>query len=70
MRLRAPVRTKIHVVITPQYHRDRRSNIAQIRSEELFVSLRSYLMASEEETEASESAWVSARRILLPWRRK
>ncbi len=61
------VRTKICVVITPENTRNRRRNDVLNHAHELFISLRAYLMASEEEAPSSERVWYRVGRILLPW---
>ena len=65
----SPTRTRIHLVIQPRKHRDRRRNDVMARAREVLVSFRSYLMATEEEpSHAGGSRLSRARRILTPWR--
>jgi len=49
------VRTRIHVVVIPQKNRDRRQEDVSHRARQVLLSLRSYLMAAEEETPASQA---------------
>lgn len=64
-----PTRTRVHLVIQPRKHRDRRRNDVMARAREVLVSFRSYLMATEEEpSHAGGSRLSRARRILTPWR--
>ncbi|MCC6127379.1 MAG: diguanylate cyclase [Pirellulales bacterium] len=60
-------RTKIRVCIQPQKIRDRRQEEISLRAREVFVSLRSYMMAVEEEDSPAENTFVRVGRILAPW---
>ena len=48
--------TRIRVLISPQTKRNRRSEDVSSRAREVLISLRSYLMATQESVETSESA--------------
>lgn len=61
------VRTKIQVCIQPNKTRNRRQEEVNRRANEVLVSLRSYLMAIEEEESPVESAFVRVGRALAPW---
>ena len=63
----AATRTRIRVAVTPQRNRDRRRTDVQSRARDVLISLRSYLMAVEEETPAAEGVFWRAVRILTPW---
>ena len=60
-------RTKIRVCIQPENLRNRRQEDLLLKAQEMFVSLRSYLMAIEEETPPSENTFVRVGRVLVPW---
>ncbi|MBN2579863.1 MAG: diguanylate cyclase [Pirellulales bacterium] len=62
------VRTRIHVQISLQKIRNRRREEVLHRAEQVLISFRSYLMATEEEeNDREESAFVRVGRILIPW---
>jgi len=66
-------RTKIRLTIRPRKNRDRRRSDLAARAQDVLVSFRSYLMATEEEEdEAASSSRVLARakRFLVPWKKK
>ena len=58
--------TRIHVTVTPQRNRDRRRADAEERARLLLASFRAYLMATEEEREASRRCRDAARRCCCP----
>ncbi|MGQ9576615.1 MAG: diguanylate cyclase [Thermoguttaceae bacterium] len=60
-------RTRVRVCIAPQQGRDRRRGDAAARARDLLVSLRSYLMASEEPARAAEGLLGRVARILTFW---
>jgi diguanylate cyclase (GGDEF)-like protein len=60
-------RTKIQVVIQPAKTRNRRQEEVSRKAQEVFISLRSYLMAVEEDEEPSENAFIRVGRVLAPW---
>lgn len=62
-------RTRIHVTITPQKSRDRRRTDIAERAREVLVSLRSYLMASEEGESRPAGLVSRAQRIIAPWKK-
>jgi len=63
--------TRIHVCIRPLKSRDRRRNDVMARAREVLVSLRAYLMATEEEPLVEKASTLSrARRWIWPWRRR
>ena len=59
-------RTRIKVVIGPRTNRDRRRKGMPDKAKEVLASLRSYLMAAEEESPAAGTT-TSVKRILGPW---
>ena len=59
--------TRIHVTIHPRKNRDRRRTDVSDRARRMLVSLRSYLMAVEEEEAARSGVFKRAKRILVPW---
>lgn len=64
----APSRTRIRVAISPLRTRDRRRCDLADRAREVLVSLRSYLMAAEEDpSPPQEGVLRRAVRILTPW---
>ena len=60
-------RTRIHATVQPKRSRDRRRGDAAARAREVMVSLRAYLMATEEESPSSEGVLRRAVRALTPW---
>jgi len=64
------VRTKIRVSISPRKNRDRRRPDVFGRAQEVLVSFRSYLMATEDEPLPSQGVLRRAKRILAPWMTK
>jgi len=60
-------RTRIQVEINPKKARDRRRADLQNRAREVLVSFRSYLMATEVETENDAGMLDKVKRILTPW---
>jgi diguanylate cyclase (GGDEF)-like protein len=64
---RARSRTKIHVTLTPCKIRDRRRGDVADRAREVLSSLRSYLIASTEETAPNKGVLYRASRVLAPW---
>jgi diguanylate cyclase (GGDEF)-like protein len=60
------LRTKIRVSIGPTKDRDRRRDVAD-RARDVMSSLRSYLMAADDEPPPQEGALQRAKRILTPW---
>jgi diguanylate cyclase (GGDEF)-like protein/PAS domain S-box-containing protein len=65
--VKGAVRTKIQVCIQPNKTRNRRHEEISRRAQEVFVSLRSYLMAIEEEQSPTQSTFVRVGRVLAPW---
>jgi diguanylate cyclase (GGDEF)-like protein len=61
------VRTKIQVCIHPHKARNRRQEEISRKAQEMFISLRSYLMAIEEEESPAENTFVRVGRVLAPW---
>ncbi len=66
---RGATRTRIHVTITPQKNRDRRRADIAERAREVLVSLRSYLMASEDTESRGEGLISRAQRAINPWKK-
>ena len=63
-----PSRTRIRVAISPLRTRDRRRYDVADRAREVLVSLRSYLMAAEEDASpVQEGVLRRAARVLTPW---
>ncbi len=63
-----PTRTRIHVTVTPKRNRDRRRNDVASRAREVLLSLRSYLMASEDRSEPPQKGGLRrAGHLLAPW---
>jgi diguanylate cyclase (GGDEF)-like protein len=63
-----PVRTKIQVLVSLQRTRNRRYQDILHRAQQVLASFRAYLMAVDEEENASEaSTFVRVGRILAPW---
>ena len=62
-----PTQTKILVAVSPQTDRNRRGADTAAQARELLISLRAYLMASEQESCPPEGAIDRAKRILAPW---
>jgi diguanylate cyclase (GGDEF)-like protein len=60
-------RTRIHVTISTRKSRDRRREEITNRARGILMSVRSYLMASEEEPESSSGALLRAKKMLAPW---
>jgi diguanylate cyclase (GGDEF)-like protein len=60
-------RTKIQVGIQPSKTRNRRQQDIARKAQEVFVSLRSYMMAVEEEESSSDNAFIRVGRVLAPW---
>ena len=60
-------RTKIHVTVSPRRNRDRRRNDVLARAREVLMSFRSYLMASEDESDAAVGALTRSKQLLSPW---
>jgi hypothetical protein len=60
-------RTKIQVVMRPKRNRDRRHANAIGRARQLLASLRSYLMASDDCSQADEGVLRRATHMLVPW---
>jgi diguanylate cyclase (GGDEF)-like protein len=60
-------RTKIRVAISPRRSRDRRRDQFMARARDVLMSFRSYLMASEDESESPPGALVRAKQMLAPW---
>ncbi|MFZ5833096.1 MAG: GGDEF domain-containing protein, partial [Planctomycetota bacterium] len=60
------VRTRVHVALTPRTNRERRRDEVSRRARQVLLSLRSYLMASDDSVHES-SALARARRFLAPW---
>jgi hypothetical protein len=58
-------RTKIQVGIQPAKLRNRRQEEIARKAQEVFVSLRSYMMAVEEES--PDNAFIRVGRVLAPW---
>ena len=63
----AVTRTKIHVAVSPLKSRDRRREDVTKRAREVLMSFRSYLMATELETERSDGVLRRMKRALAPW---
>ena len=63
-------RTKIHMVITPQKRRDRRREQLDERARHLVSSFRSYLMATEAESDRDSGVLHKAKDLLNNWFRK
>jgi diguanylate cyclase (GGDEF)-like protein len=61
------LRTKIRVRIGPKKNRDRRRREVLDQAREVLFSLRSYLMATEEEPLPQQGVLWRAKRILTPW---
>ena len=59
-------RTKIQVTVSPRRNRDRRRNEVMACARELMASFRSYLMATEDDTDPP-GVLDRAKRILAPW---
>jgi len=59
--------TIIHVSIATQSDRDRRTGDTAAQARDLLISLRAYLMASEQESKTSVGAIGRAKRIFAPW---
>lgn len=65
------LRTRIYVAIRPMKSRDRRRSDVLSRAREVLLSLRAYLMATEEQPPVEKtSALARAKRLLAPWWRK
>jgi diguanylate cyclase (GGDEF)-like protein len=63
-----PSRTRIRLSIHPKRNRDRRRNGVGDRAQEVLVSIRSYLMASEEGDDTAGKGVVQrAKQIITPW---
>jgi hypothetical protein len=60
-------RTRIQVSVSLRKQRDRRLNDLADRARHVLASLKSYLMASEEEDQDDDGAINRAKRILTPW---
>jgi diguanylate cyclase (GGDEF)-like protein len=60
-------RTKIHVTISSRKSRDRRREEVMARARGILMSVRSYLMAVEEESTPTSGALLRAKKILTPW---
>jgi len=65
-----PVRTKIHVAISPRRSRDRRRANITHRARQVLVSLRSYLMATELQSEPAPGVLRRVGRMFTPWRKQ
>ena len=63
----AATRTKIHVAVTPKKKRDRRRADVANRAQEVLVSFRSYLMATEDKSPSQQGVIRRAGRFLAPW---
>jgi diguanylate cyclase (GGDEF)-like protein/PAS domain S-box-containing protein len=61
------VRTKIQVAIRPNKNRNRRQEEIAAKAQEVYFSLRSYLMAAEEEGSPAENTFVRVGRVIAPW---
>jgi len=59
--------TRIHVAIRPQRDRDRRRTDAAEQAREVLISLRSYLMATEEDPPSHGGVLRRSVRFLVPW---
>ena len=60
-------RTKIKVVMRPKRNRDRRRANPVNRARQLLTSLRSYLMASDDNSQPDEAVFRRATHMLVPW---
>ncbi len=65
-------RTKVYVAVRPKRERDRRRNNIADCARQVVASLKSYLMASEEDavTQPSDGSVRRATNLLIPWLRK
>ena len=59
--------TRIHVAVRPQRDRDRRRSGAAEQAREVLISLRSYLMATEEDPPSHGGVLRRSVRFLVPW---
>ena len=65
-------RTKVYVAIRPKRDRDRRRDNVSDGARQVAASIKSYLMASEDDaaSPAGDGSWHRATNLLIPWLRK
>ena len=65
------LRTRIYVSISPRKTRNRRRADVAERAQQVLISFRSYMMASEEGRDGEpETGLVKMKHMLLPWLRR